>query len=150
MRAMVRARLQAMRRRPAAPLPAREPPRARLGVRAPSQARRPRQRATQRARMRPTKVWPLLIELDAARAHPTANRGAQVANYFMHETVKLCKIHGMLAHRAKPRQPVELFEVKMTKFRGGVLLCSLLSATAAISICAAAEHSAAEHAAADT
>jgi carboxypeptidase C (cathepsin A) len=37
----------------------------------------------------------------------------------------------------------------MTKFRGGFLLCALCSATAAISICAAAEHAAGEHAAAD-
>jgi hypothetical protein len=28
------------------------------------------------------------------------SRGASRANYFMHETVKLSKIHGMLAHRA--------------------------------------------------
>jgi carboxypeptidase C (cathepsin A) len=41
-----------------------------------------------------------------------------------------------------------LFEVKMTNFKAGVMLCSLLSATAAFSICAAAEHS--EHAATDT
>jgi carboxypeptidase C (cathepsin A) len=40
-----------------------------------------------------------------------------------------------------------LFEVKMTNFKAGVMLCSLLSATAAFSICAAADHS--EHAAAD-
>jgi carboxypeptidase C (cathepsin A) len=37
----------------------------------------------------------------------------------------------------------------MTKSRAGLVLCSLFSATAAISICAAAEHAAAEHAAAD-
>jgi carboxypeptidase C (cathepsin A) len=47
----------------------------------------------------------------------------------------------------KPRQPFELFEVKMTNFKGGVMLCSLLSATAAFSLCVAAEHTAAEHAA---
>ena len=28
------------------------------------------------------------------------SRGASRANYFMHETVKLSRIHGMLAHRA--------------------------------------------------
>ena len=38
----------------------------------------------------------------------------------------------------------------MTKFKAGVMLCSLLSATAAISICVAAEHTATEHAAAET
>jgi hypothetical protein len=29
------------------------------------------------------------------------SRGTSRANYFMHETVKLSRIHGMLAHRAK-------------------------------------------------
>jgi hypothetical protein len=29
------------------------------------------------------------------------SRGTSRANYFMHETVKLSKIHGMLAHRAE-------------------------------------------------
>jgi hypothetical protein len=29
------------------------------------------------------------------------SRGTTCANYFMHETVKLSEIHGMLAHRAK-------------------------------------------------
>ena|SRR5271156_6002117 len=28
------------------------------------------------------------------------SRGTSPANYFMHETVKLARIHGMLAHRA--------------------------------------------------
>jgi carboxypeptidase C (cathepsin A) len=37
----------------------------------------------------------------------------------------------------------------MTKPRAGFVLCSLLSTTAAISICAAAEHAAADHAASD-
>ena len=37
----------------------------------------------------------------------------------------------------------------MTKSKAGLVLCSLFGATAAISICAAAEHAAAEHAAAD-
>ena len=37
----------------------------------------------------------------------------------------------------------------MTNFKAGVMLCSLLSATAAFSICMAAEHTAAEHAATD-
>jgi carboxypeptidase C (cathepsin A) len=50
----------------------------------------------------------------------------------------------------RPRQPVEFFEVKMTKFKAGVMLCSLLSATAAVSISMAAERTGAEHAATDT
>ena len=37
----------------------------------------------------------------------------------------------------------------MTKLRAGIVLCSLLCATAAIPVCAAAEHTATEHAAAD-
>ena len=37
----------------------------------------------------------------------------------------------------------------MTNFKAGLMLCSLLCATAAFSICVAAEHTAAEHAATD-
>jgi hypothetical protein len=46
-------------------------------------------------------------------------------------TVKVSKIHGMLAHRAETAPPFELFEVKMTKFKAGVMSCSLLSAAGA-------------------
>ena len=50
----------------------------------------------------------------------------------------------MLAHRARPRQPCEFSQVNVTIPRAGFLLSSLFSAMAAMPLCAAVEHAAAD------